>query len=80
MLEPKREIWWFFREKKIGEIWQLENQKTFFFFGRFDEKKIANWLNLARKKNAGKKEIEVKYLQESFFNFWGTKSPKGGST
>jgi hypothetical protein len=48
--------------------------------GRFDEKKIADWLNLARNKNADKKEIEVKYLQESFFNFWGTKSPKGGST
>lgn len=28
------------------------------------------------KKNADKKEIEVKYSQQSFFNFWGHKFAK----
>jgi hypothetical protein len=49
------------------------------FFGVL-MRKNSQLAKSSQKKNADKKEIEVKYSQQSFLNFWGTKSPKGGST
>ncbi len=64
----------------FGEIWQLENQETFFFFLAFLMRKNRQLAKFSQEKNADTKEIEVRYLQQSFKKFWGTKSPKGGTT
>jgi hypothetical protein len=43
-------------------------------------RKNSQLAKFSQEKNADKKEIEVRYSQKSFFYFWGTKSPKGGTT